>query len=494
MIAVRTSQKRAESILALCIIAGSACALWQSIDEIRLPYQIDYGEGLMLEGAARLVHGQPLYGDPRCFPHQLHVYGPVAYFLTSLPVRMFGIDYRPARALTLLCALLSALAIAYLLRHWTGSWSIGLIFGFSFLLVPTVRTWLYLIRADFLALSLSLIGLVIYVLRPRLWWLSIFFFMLAIYAKYTFMAAPLAVGTHLLVEKQWRRASVFCASCLGLGILSFLLLQHASGNWFAFHMFHTHADRYSMLQFALLGLVVVLSAPVLIGLAVSSVWSASRSREFSLGLLFLACALMISLTAGNLGSTTNHFLEFLAACSLCAGLGFDRLKRNQSRLQLGLALVLGATLLVPAVLQSRSNLRPDAELSGCSDAYRYVANHAGQNVLAENLGSVMLANKTVPLTDPFVYAQLVKNKAWPDTTLVDLVRSRYFDLVVLGENPAGEQDLWPDSVLQAIRLNYQSDREFHCPHARVMLRPKSDDTPRDVRAADKAIEHSCQSQ
>lgn len=68
----------AEKLLLGSTVLAAMLAIFWSAPLIFSPYQIDYGEGLMLEGAMRVLHSQPLYSNPFVFPVVLHVYGPVA--------------------------------------------------------------------------------------------------------------------------------------------------------------------------------------------------------------------------------------------------------------------------------------------------------------------------------------------------------------------------------------------------------------------------------
>ena len=68
-----------DTLLLLAVITSALLAIHHSSRLVAVRYQIDYGEGLMMDGAMRLRHAQALYSDPFAFPVVLHVYGPVAY-------------------------------------------------------------------------------------------------------------------------------------------------------------------------------------------------------------------------------------------------------------------------------------------------------------------------------------------------------------------------------------------------------------------------------
>jgi hypothetical protein len=250
-----------ESMLLLAVMAGVILAILRSVPLIVLPYQIDYGEGLMLEGATRIRHSQPLYPNPFEFPIVLHDWGPVAYAAAASVLHGGKASFPAGRLLVVICSVALALLLSYILRRWTGSWYIGLSFGFVLLTLPAFRFWLYLLRTDVIGVFLSTLGVVLYLVNGKRWYWSIPFFGLAVFCKYTLIAAPFAVWMHMLLNQQVKRAISFVAVLISACVLAFVVLQVTTDHWFAFHMFSTHSDRYSLFQFLALAALVWASAP-----------------------------------------------------------------------------------------------------------------------------------------------------------------------------------------------------------------------------------------
>jgi hypothetical protein len=85
-----------------------------------------------------------------------------------------------------------------------------------------------------------------------------------------------------------------------------------------------------------------------------------------------------------------------------------------------------------------------------------------------------MAGKSSPVFEPFDWTREVVDKAWPDTEIVNLIRSRRIDLIVLG-SPAmrtAGQEQWPNSVVEAIEQNYQLAQTFRCHDAGFAYQPK----------------------
>jgi len=455
------------------VLAVAFLALRQSSRFIGVPYEIDYGEGLMLDGAMRLRHSQPLYSDPFRFPVVLHVYGPVAYAAPALVLPGGAPSFTAGRVLVFGCAIALSYLIAWLLRQWTGSWWIGLSFGLLLLTLPAFRFWLYLLRADMIGVVLSIAGVTLYQMKHR-WW-SLPFFALAIFSKYTLLAAPLAVFAHLIANRKVKEGSGFAAGLGAVCLAGFGAMQRITGGWFAFHMFATHPDRYSLIQFFALAGLVWASAPVVTALALWYVIGDLRNRTRTFSPLYLAMSSLTALTAGKLGSTTNHFLEWMVAACMCAGLGYSVVASKHVTKAMPVTFLLGAAALVGTIVQNRQNLQPTVGLTECGPAYQYVSKSTASRVFSENLGALLMTGKPVLISDPFVYLQSTKRGLWPDRQVEKLVNEKYFDLLVMSNDPvatkAQSADAWPDSLVNAIERNYQPVQRFNCRYAGVMMEP-----------------------
>jgi hypothetical protein len=466
---------KAERVLLICVVLGTLLVIFRSVPLIVSPYQIDYGEGSMLDGALCIRHSQPLYPNPFAFPVVLHMYGPVAYAAAASVLRGGAASFPAGRLLILMCSVAVSLLLGVIMRRLTGSWWIGLSFGFLLLTLPAFRFWLYLFRADLIGVILSTTGIALYLLSEKRWYWSVPFFGLALFCKYSLLAAPAAVFCHLILSRHVKRGFVFAAGLGAASTLAFMVLQVKTGGWFAFHMFSTHPDRYSLMQFFALGAVVSASAPVVTALAAWYAAQDFRGGRHSFPPIYLAASSITALTAGKLGSTTNHFVEWMVACCLCAGMGYFLLLSKYAARAVPITLLLSASVLVGTIAQSQPQLQPSGELAECGGAYQYVSNSSSSRVLSENLGPLLVAGKPILVSDPFAYSQLVKHGLWPDRRVEELVSERYFGLIVMSYDPSQIRvrgsDKWPESLVSAIDRNYRTVNRFTCRDAGVMLEP-----------------------
>jgi hypothetical protein len=464
-----------EKVLLICVVLGAFLAILRSVPLIASRYEIDYGEGLILDGALRIRHSQPLYPNPFAFPVVIHVYGPVAYAAAASILPSGAASFPAGRLLILICCVALSSLIGTILRRLTSSWWIGLSFGFLLLTLPAFRFWLYLLRADVIGVLFSMTGVALYLLKKKQWYWSIPFFGLALFCKYSLLAAPVAVFLHLILNRKVKQGFIFAAGLGAASALAFMVLQVKTAGWFAFHMFSTHPDRYSLVQFFALAALVSASAPVVTALAAWYVVQDFRGRARSFPPIYLAVSTITALTAGKLGSTTNHFVEWMVACCMCAGMGYFLLLSKYAARAVPMTVLLSASVLVGIIAQNRPQMQPSRELVECGSAYQYVSNSSSTRVLSENLGPLLVARKPIMVSDPFVYGQFVKHGLWPDRQVEDLVNERYFGLIVMSYDPSQTKvrgsDAWPESLVNAIDRNYRTVNRFTCRDAGVMLEP-----------------------
>ncbi|HEX8814940.1 MAG TPA: hypothetical protein VF753_05510, partial [Terriglobales bacterium] len=319
------------------------------------------------------------------------------------------------------------------------------------------------------------------------------FFGLAIFCKCTLIAAPLAVFIHLALNHAWKRAIAFAAGLSFLCSLTFVVLQVATGGWFAFHMFSTHPDRYSLFQFLGLAGLVWISAPVVTGLALWNIVANIRSFGNSFASIYFVASLVTSLSAGKLGATTNHFLEWMVASCLCAGLAYFTLTSISTTRLMPITLLLSVVVLAGVVVQNWPSHQPLGDISGCGDAYSYVRNAPSSQVLSENLTALLIGGKPVVVSDPFAYSQFVKRGLWPDRKVEQLVNQQYFGLIVLRSDPSDMKrhgsNVWSEWFVDAVMKNYRVTARFDCRDTAVMLEPRQPTTGEAISPAPASLGH-----
>jgi hypothetical protein len=126
---------------------------------VGFPYQMDYGEGLEVYAVARLLSGQPLYGDITQPPYHTLEYPPLYTLAVSPIALLIGIQYAAGRVVSVALALVVAWQLARLVYQETRVLWAGLATSLLWLASHLVYNWAVLMREDMLSLMFSLLGL-----------------------------------------------------------------------------------------------------------------------------------------------------------------------------------------------------------------------------------------------------------------------------------------------------------------------------------------------
>src|SRR5216683_2476544 len=106
----------------------------------------------------------------------------------------------------------------------------------------------------------------------------------------------------------------------------------------------------------------------------------------------------------------------------------------------------------------------------CPQAYAYIRDH--ERVLSENVGALVLTGRPVLLSNPFVYAQLVRSGKWPSDRVEQMLEESTADLVIIGKPRISEQR-WSQPALAALASHYHVSKRFACADAMVAYEPNS---------------------
>lgn len=476
-----TFERVVDGLWAACVAMGTLSVLAEGALRIAAPYQVEFGEGNVLASAVRMARGEPVYPLPAEPPYVFSTYGPLLYWILSLAVRAFGVSFAAPRVLSLLAMCSVALLLTLLLRRGTGSWRAALLFGPLFLTIPEASIWAAIVRADLFALALSFAGLYALATSPRRWPLAALLYVAALGVKPTLLAAPAATFFYLLLHGERRRAAGFATLFAGLVLAGFGGLQLATHGGFAVQVFGGHPEPYSFTRYLWI-LRLIVFAQLLPTLLVAAFFVHDlRRRVVTLAMLFIAMALLGTLTAGMAGAASNHFLEWSAAVCLGAGMAYHAIARG---LRTPALLAMSAcavalsfyywlappsswdAVMVRLPYQQRL-FPPDPRLDPeCDELRRYLAARPGEAVLSENTGTALVAGRKLLLTDPYAYAQLEVHGKWHAPPLEGLVRARAVPTIVLSSDVATLRerrwDRWPPALLDAVEQNYVLDRRFEC--------------------------------
>ncbi|HEU0207542.1 MAG TPA: hypothetical protein VFQ78_01050 [Candidatus Udaeobacter sp.] len=462
--------------LATTALLCGTYALLLAIKLAHYPMQYDYEEGNILNAGLRIVHGLTPYPDPHGWPIILNPYGPLPYLITAALIKVFGITLVAPRIESIVCAALIVSFLFLLLRRSALSLTTSFGFGAMFLCNNSVRNWMLINRVDWVGLALTLAGLAVFLYFPKYTFAASFFFSAAILVKVSLLAAPAACCLYLVKERDWQQLLRFVIVGFALGTTGFLVTQSWASGHFFFSQFGSHPDAYRFSVYFMFLRLVAREFPLLAGLALCTVVLSLRNRTPSLSVLYLLAAVLGAATIGKAGSNTNHLLELYAALCWCAGCGWEVAKRWLREKNLPLAsnaILVGVylSILIPFVLY-----RPRIDdPSLCDKTYQFLRSH-GNSVLTDNVGALLITGKPVLVSNPYVFSQLAMHAGWSDAPVVDRIRARQFDVILLmkpADKYSGPDSRFTPGMVRAIKQNYHVDAEFECLDAAVAYTPNA---------------------
>lgn len=284
---------------------------------LAFPYDLNYGEGYVLNDAVRLSRGESLYVDLQQFPMVRSPYPPLFPLVWSFLQPLAGPALWPGRLMSVLSligigALVGWSASRVRLGVWPSVMAIALVAA-----SPFVYQWAGYARVDMLALLFAVGGVV-----AAQWiggWRGVIAAAalcgLAIWTKQTTVTAAAAVGLAFAL-RSWRKSIVF-ALVIGVPslVVGMALNAASSGEFFQ----HVLAGNASNPVIPLRAAVYVMAFLILdLPVVVASLWWLRRglTGKPSPIALYLPIALLAALSAGNGGSSVNYLIEPVLAVAL----------------------------------------------------------------------------------------------------------------------------------------------------------------------------------
>jgi hypothetical protein len=241
------------SLLAMPGLWQIGLLVWAVAARFPYPYDLEWMEGGVLHGAARIANGDGIYGPPSV-DYISFLYTPLYPGLLALIGEVTGLSYQLGRLISILALVgLAGLtlgnAVAWSPRH-RGAAIAGALLGLGLFAAayPFMEGWYDLVRADTLFLLIATGGLVAVTRWARaaegfaghrriaiagaLLGLSFF-------AKQTGVIYALAAGPLILVL-NWRRAATYVAAVGVVGLGGAALLQRTTGGWFWTYAYEIH--------------------------------------------------------------------------------------------------------------------------------------------------------------------------------------------------------------------------------------------------------------
>lgn len=471
----RSLFEKAELLFFVSIGLGCLVTLLRLVMGAGLPFELGAGgEGTLLATATRVARGlnpyPPITQQP---PYILNAYGPVPCYFGALCVKLFGLSFTTPRILVAVSAAWCAMLVALLLRRWGVTPPVCVFFGLLFLAAGPAQEWVAYYRVDFIGIAFSLTGLYVYT-KSRRSYLSVPFFIIALFCKLTLLAAPFSCFVYALCRREWKKALGFALCGLALGSVAFVLIERETQGWFAFDSIWANASTFYSLSgaFKILYKDQLNPACVLVVLGLALSYYARSRPDLWLPVIYLSSTFLSLFAVGKAGASDNYFLENYAALCLCGGIAYQ-LFHKQTDYPSPVSALLPATLAAFVMLNLHFPQAP-TPYSECRPAYDYVKAYPGTIMLSDNVGAVLMAGKTSVVNDPFMWSDLVAKGGWLETgtNVLKLIRSRKVDLILLSSRVDPTVEPWRQPVLDAIEENYVITKSFNCLGVRFVYSPR----------------------
>ncbi len=445
-------------MLKIAIIVGlivySLFFILQSYLLVTYPFPVAYGEGIVLNQADLLAQGKSIYQDIHIYPYIVSNYPPLFPFLNSIFIKLFGISFIPGRLITFLATLFSALLI-YIIskksnqaedKNRPGAFlAAGL-----FIASPYIYNYFPIARVDVLAFLFSLAGLY-FIYRfenSRIVFSAVIFFILALYTKQSFIAAPAAAVVYLL-SKDYKKALIFVCLLIGLYLIIFFFINHFTHGQFFLHNYIYNINTFSLHQLIKMYIRTLQIHSIIIGL--TFFWIIYRPKQNHLFIYYFILSGIVALSAGKVGSNYNYFCEFIGAGAIIIGSVLNKLEKEKFIIYSLLLIQLIIFFHIPYLTGYTRKRLSQRQMRILSD----VIKHSPEPILSEDAGLLVLNNKEV-LFQPFIFTQLSNQRIWKQNDFLQDIRERKFSKIILtfDLNKTIDRTRLTEAMAEMIKDNY----------------------------------------
>lgn len=449
-------------LVVLCLALYAALTVWLAYGGMFFPYQLDYGEGIVLWFARQLAQGRAIY-FPLGEPYAASNYPPVYLWLTALGDGVFGASYIWGRFLNFAATLAVTALIVRLVRGETRAGRAALLAGLVFFGSTFVYHWSPLLRVDMPGVAFTLAGIVCVwqwekevrrkptagsfgsLISNRYFPLAAAFFLLALYTKHSLLFAPAAAAAAVFLHNR-RAGIVFVVLLGGIGGALFLVMELVTRGGWSFGLIAANATVWTSRVFLpLVSNFVVTYAPLLVlggwgwGQRVGSAWRARRADKIGVLEIYAAAAVLSVALAGREGAWENYFFEAIAMTCVFAGISLALwLPRSRARWA-AYALLLAQLVLFWDHHDPRIAQQLFDQTRAANEQVAPMVRAAQGAVISEDMGLLVTNDKPV-VYYTFPYSTLARAGKWDQHWEIENLRAGNFPLVILKQGTRTDVD------------------------------------------------------
>jgi hypothetical protein len=477
---------------ALAAAAGAAQFLLRASVKVFYPYLINLGEPALAQSVRYMGLGIWPYHDLSQPPFSVVPYGPVYLFFAAAARHLSDLPLAGGRIVCLASSVIAAACIGFIVTRTSASRLAGLASGCLFLCLPFVERWGVQVNVDMTGVAIELLALTGFFLYAASGHTKRVFFGLgsaaavtAVFTKSSAIAAAVAWGAYLLLNRRWKDLALYAAAAGGAVVLIYALLNLATGGQYYFHTTHEIGRRLFFTQFIpAFWKETVLRQPLqavaaAAALAFPAFWrprsvhAASSASAGPLLNLYLLLTVLMTVSLGKQGSDTNYLLPFLAASTIAAGRWWGSAAAASTSAASGFAFVGWRTKAIS--FAAAAGIAAQALLGGGVLTYRHSdfrANLDRQAVFYAKISktvaqfpdpviswdmTLLIANGRPVYFEPFPMAQAAYSGVWDQKPILDDLRTGRVKLIITyfwSQAVKADRNFTPEFV-QALRDHYQ---------------------------------------
>lgn len=279
---------------------------------VRHPVAYDITESVLFHRALLLSGGENIYPLLQSAPYFVTPYTPLAFFIVSILIKIFGPVLWLGRVTSLLAFFGTLFACAYLIKEKCGGYLRSLCFMSLLLCSYHVISNALFIYNQWVGIFLSVLGLAMLSRRP---YFAFFIMSLGIMARQSQFLAPMA-ALIWFASKDFRQAFMLGLFFCVCTVLELIVTGHFFGSTFFQHIFTYTVGTYSLADFERLAAYCILPYILFVVIGALIIYKRVKMRELDLLSIYLLLNTLWLFAALRSGSASNYFLEFYLALFL----------------------------------------------------------------------------------------------------------------------------------------------------------------------------------
>ncbi len=435
--------------------------LFNSFIIITYPYQISYPEGFILNHIRSIIKGESIYKSISDYPFIVVNYPPVYLYLCAGLAKLVGLSFFGGRLITFLASIFVAFLI-YKITNKENDREVAFISALLFIASSYIYKNNPLMRVDMLGLLFSLLGIYIFIKTDaqNKTFYSIPLFILSLYTKPIFFAAPVAAGIWLIIKDRKRGFKFIILSIFFYGII-FLILNISTKGEFFRHTFLYNLNTFIFVQAIKHYFWFLQNHSMLFFFSVFFIIDSLIRKELSIFSIYFIIAAISAISVGKIGANTNYFFELIAISCILTGLFMKKIKRYNPDKIFNLLIY---TLLLIQLLQfihmpfftKPSPSKMDVE--NFEKLFSIISGTEGP-IISED-GGLLVLNKKEVLFMPFEFTQLANQKIWNQDKFLEDLKNKRFSLLVFSFNVNYffDKERLTLEMVKVIKDNYYVDK------------------------------------